>query len=56
MGQFVRQGVNTQHEGQGAGIVQVLGDQVLAQRNAVQPAGSAANHYADQNGGAENIQ
>ena len=46
MGHFIRQGIDPEHERQGAGVVQVLRQQVLAQRDTVQPARDSANQEA----------
>ena len=56
MGHLVGNGKHAEHEGQGAGIVQVLGNPVLAKHQAIQVTGSRTDQETHQQGFAENIQ
>ena len=56
MRDFIRQGVNAEHKGEGAGVMQVLRDQVFAQGQAIQVAGHGANQEAHHQGLAEDVQ
>ena len=56
MGHFIGERINTQHEGECGGVVQVLRHKVFAQHQAVKIAGQGSGNETDQQGFAKNIQ